>query len=336
MADVKRIKDTDYLAVSARVRALENNLLTQDQYEQLIAAKSDDEAAKLLQAFGYGALDLSSPEALDAGLSAARAETLADLGGGVPDAGFLDVFRLGYDYHNVKAVLKAEAMGTAADSMLTELGRVGARELEDALRREGAADLPGRLAEAAAEGREVLAATRDPQLSDIAVDRWYHRDLLVTAEATGSAFLCGYVRLKIDCANLRALVRALRMGKNAEFLRGVLFAGGGVETDELLRVSANGGSGLAELYAPTALARAAEAGAEALRGGAPTEFEKRCDDALSAYLDDARLVAFGEEPLLAYLAALETEYTNLRIVLMGRAAGVPGDVVRARLRAGFV
>ena len=81
---------------------------------------------------------------------------------------------------------------------------------------------------------------------------------------------------------------------------------------------------------------AAALGAKALSGGLLTDFEKACDNALSAYLDAARLIPFGEAPVLAYLAARETEYTNLRIVLMGRMAGVPADVIRSRLRAGYV
>ena len=36
--------------------------------------------------------------------------------------------------------------------------------------------------------------------------------------------------------------------------------------------------------------------------------------------------------LLAYLAARETEYTNIRILLMGRAAGLSPEVIRSRLR----
>ena len=67
-----------------------------------------------------------------------------------------------------------------------------------------------------------------------------------------------------------------------------------------------------------------------------TDFEKLCDDAQTAYLERARLIPFGEEPVLAYLVARETEYTNLRIVLMGRMAGVPAEVIRSRLRAGYV
>ncbi|MBE7004374.1 MAG: V-type ATP synthase subunit C [Ruminococcaceae bacterium] len=332
----KQIKDVDYLAISARVRAMENGLLTAEQYDQLLAAKSDEEVAKLLQSFGYPQLDPSHPDDMDAALSEDRSAMLEDLGSSIPDPGYLDVFKIKYDYHNIKAILKAEAMETSASGILTDLGRVKAEELAGALREGELSGLPGLLEEAVAEGREVLSATRDPQLGDAALDKWYFRDLLKTAEDTGSDFLLGFVRRQLDCANLRTLVRTLRMGKTADFLRGVLFEGGEVGTDELLRVSANAGGGLLELYAPTDLADAAEAGSAALSGGSLTEFEKRCDDAVNAYLDAARLIPFGEAPVLSYLAMRETEYMNLRIVLLGHSAGIPADVIRSRLRAGCV
>ena len=44
------------------------------------------------------------------------------------------------------------------------------------------------------------------------------------------------------------------------------------------------------------------------------------------------MIPFGEAPLLAYLAAWETEYTNIRILLMGRAAGLRPEVLRSRQR----
>lgn len=58
------------------------------------------------------------------------------------------------------------------------------------------------------------------------------------------------------------------------------------------------------------------------KGGPLTAFEKLCDDAVGDYLAGAQSVPFGEAPLVSYLAARETEYTNLRILLMGRAAGI--------------
>ena len=332
----KKIKDTDYLAISARVRAMENDLLTAEQFEQLITARTRDDTLKLLQSFGYGELEPRHPEALDADLTNMRADEFDDLAAALPDPAVLDVFKIKYDYHNIKAMLKAEVMDVSPGEMLTDLGRISVEDLFVAQRDNDGSNLPGRLASAVYVGREVLSSTRDPQLFDVAVDKWYFRDLLETAENTGSDFLVGFVRLQIDSANLRTLVRTLRMGKGSDFLRGVLFKGGSVGTDEVLRVSAGGGSGLAELYAPTALAEAAESGAKAAAGGSLTDFEKLCDDALTAYLESARLIPFGEAPVMAYLAARETEFTNLRIVLMGRAVGVSPDVIRSRLRAGLV
>jgi len=190
------------------------------------------------------------------------------------------------------------------------------------------------IAETAAEAREVLDTTRDPQLSDIALDRRCYQEMAQVAEETGSAFLAGYVKIQIDAANLRSLVRTLRMGKSGDFLKTVLLEGGDIGADA---VAAAGNSGsLQELYGPTPLQAAAEAGAEALRGGPLTDFEKLCDDAVGEYLAGAQFVPFGEAPLLGYLAARETEYTNIHILLMGRGAGLPADVIRSRLRNGYV
>ena len=332
----KKIKDTDYLVISARVKAMETGLLSRERMEQILEAKSDEEAAKILQECGYPELDAADPEAMDAALSAAREETLSDVMDGAPEPRYIELFKLKYDYHNVKALLKAEAMGTSADRMLMDMGRVSAAVLKEAVRTGELDELPPMLASAVAEAREILDTTRDPQLSDIALDRWTYADMAALAEDTNSDFLRGYVAVQIDAANLRALVRTVRMGKSPEFLRGVLIEGGEVASDAILTLSANHGSGMSEVYGPTRFAAAAEAGAEALRGGPLTEFEKLCDDAVGDYLAGAQYVPFGEAPLVGYLAARETEYTNLRILLMGRGAGLPADVIRSRLRAGYV
>ena len=332
----KKIKDTDYLAISARIKAMENGLLTRERMEQVLEARTDEEALKLLQESGYPELHATDPESLDAALSASREETLADLADSVPDPRYIDIFKLKYDYHNVKAILKAGAMGVSSDHMLMDMGRVSTAELKKALQSGELENLPPMVASAAAEAREVLETTRDPQLSDIVLDRWCYKDMDAVAETTGSAFLHGYVKAQIDAANLRSLVRTLRMGKSADFLKGVLFSGGDISEDAILSVSTNGGSGLMELYGSTRFRAAAESGEEALKGGALTDFEKRCDDAVGDYLAGAQFVPFGEAPLLGYLAARETEYTNLRILLLGRSMGLPADVIRSRLRASYV
>ena len=47
-----KIKDTDYLAISARVRAMETTLLTEGRMDRLLEARSDEEVSKLLQECG--------------------------------------------------------------------------------------------------------------------------------------------------------------------------------------------------------------------------------------------------------------------------------------------
>ena len=86
----KRIKDTDYLAISARIRAMENGLLTRERMEQVLEARTGDEAAKILQECGYPALDPARPEEMDAALAAVREETLADLAAYPLYVGFAD------------------------------------------------------------------------------------------------------------------------------------------------------------------------------------------------------------------------------------------------------
>ena len=204
-----KIKDTDYLAISARVRAMETTLLTAERMERLLEARSDEEVSKLLQDCGYPELDAARPEAMDAALSQAREELLTDLGDGAPDPGYIDIFKLKYDYHNAKAILKAAAMGTSPDRMLMDMGRIGAAELKTAVESGELDKLPGALPAAVAEAKSVLDTTRDPQLSDIVLDRWMYRDMAQVAEDTGSQFLRGYVETQIDAANLRALLQHL-------------------------------------------------------------------------------------------------------------------------------
>ena len=75
---------------------------------------------------------------------------------------------------------------------------------------------------------------------------------------------------------------------------------------------------------------------EALSGGRLTDFERLCDNAVNDYLKTARLVPFGDAPVVAYLAAKENEFTAIRILLTGKLAGLEPDTIRERLRDAYV
>ncbi len=328
-------KDTDYLSLSTRLHAMENRLLTRERMERMIDAKDHAEAAKVLSECGYGELSEVSGGELEAALARAQDEVFRDLSSASPDVNLIDVFRIKYDYHNAKVLIKAEAMGTDPARLLMGGGRYDPEALADAYRRDDLRDYSDLFRQAAARAKEALASTEDPQLCDFILDRACYAELTAAAQATGSDFVKGYAALLIDVVNLRCAVRASRLGRGSDFLGQVLLPGGSLEpqTIQLAKVEEMG-----HVFAAGILAAAAALGAavSAPGSGPLTAFERACDNAVTAYVAAARRVPFGEQTVVGYLYAREAELTAIRTIMSGRLAGLDGDTIRERLRDSYV
>ena len=168
---LSRNKDTDYLALSARIHAMEGRLLTRDRMDRMIDAREESEALKVLTECGYGGAEGLRAQDVERVLATARAETFQELSTAAPDPRVVDVFRLKYDYHNAKVLVKAEAMGIDAGRLLLDGGRVPASGLAENYQKEQLGGLSLRFQSAIREARETLAASHDPQLADLALDR---------------------------------------------------------------------------------------------------------------------------------------------------------------------
>ncbi len=323
-------KKEAYLYISAVLRAREPRMLSREKAERLLDAPSFADCAKSLADSGYEDMSQMNAAGIDAALSRRRAAVFRELAGLLPDEGLIDLFRVRYDYHNAKTVLKAEAVGSDPAPLMSDSGRIRPEAMLNAYREDRAVDLPGRLAEAMKAGKELLARTANPQLADFLLDKAYFAELQDLADRLGSDFVRRYVAVLADSTNLRSAVRTLRMGKNADFLREALVPGGTVSEERLLASAS--GDAIASLYASGALSDAASLGAAAAEGGSLTAFELACDNAVPAMLSDARLVSYGEEPVVAYLAAVESEITAVRMILTGRLAGIEPQTIRERLR----
>ena len=332
--NVKKLKENDFLSISARIRVLENKLLTAERMERMIDAKDVNDAAKVLGECGYPDLPEVTNSALDAMLADAQGALFADMGKAVGNEALMDVFRVKYDYHNAKTLVKAEALKLDQDRLLLGGGRYDPSQLAEDYRAEDLRSCSDTFQEAVGHAREVLGSSGDPQQADFILDRACFEELSALARQSGSKFLEGYVAALIDASNLRAAVRAARLDKAGEFLRAVLVPGGTVPPEAVAQAK---GTELDKVFKNTALKYAAEAGAGlAVPGGGPlTEFERLCDDAVMDYLKKARMIPFGEQPVIAYLYAREAEATAIRIILTGRMAGIDGATIRQRLRRAY-
>ena len=185
-------------------------------------------------------------------------------------------------------------------------------------------------AHAALDAERVLAETGDARRSDLLVDAACFARQLELAQASGCQILADYVRALIDGANLKSLVRTLRLKKDAAFLRELLLPGGTVSPERIVQHGFS--SSAAELFAGSALAQAAQAAEAAAAGGSLTELERLCDNAALNVIGRARRVPFGVEVPVGYVAARENELMSVRLVITGLLAGIPADQIRERLR----
>ena len=324
------INKEDYLYISSLLRAREPRMLSREKAERMLDAPGFEDAAKMLTDSGYEDMSQMTVKQIEDALSQRRVRVFHELETLVPDAAALDLFRLKYDYHNIKVLIKADAMFQNDASLLSASGRIAPETVQRKFNEDRLRDLPGELGHAAEEAKALLSRSANPQLSDFLLDKAYFREMQALAEGLDSDYARGYVALLADSTNLRTAVRILRMGKDIGYLQEALVSGGSISEE---RLSAGiSGEGIAAVFAGTPLAKAAQLGQEAVSGGTLPAFELACDNALASYLADAKLCSFGEESVLAYLAGTENELTAVRMILTGRLAGVPADTIRERLR----
>ena len=170
-----------YLCLSAMLRAREGKMLTADRAGRMLEAQNFEECAKLLGDCGYEDMTGMSAGEIDAALSAHREAVFAELENLVPDKALVELFRLKYDYHNAKTVLKAEAMGADPLRLMSFSGRVAPEKLKSAWDEERLPDLPKVLGEAMVEAASTLARTANPQLADFELDRAYFAEMKAIA-----------------------------------------------------------------------------------------------------------------------------------------------------------
>ncbi len=326
--------DTDYVYLSTLLKALEKNMFSKEDLTRLVAVRTDEDAVKFLTEKGWNAFDAHDSIALEQEISSQRKALFDLIYRYVPDAGVVDLFRLKYDYHNLKTLIKATAQGLDGKRLLSDAGTIAPTVLIGMYNDKDFSHMHPIMAAAVQEAADLLARTGDPQLSDLLLDGALAAQMLTLAQAAESAFLLGYVRLWIDLGNLRVLTRAALSKKGFDYLQRAIFPGGNVAcaqvreiTPELLR----------SLFGFGALTAAAETAAEALSGGlALAALDMACDNTLIEYIRASRLIPFGEATVISYLLAFESQLVAVRTVMSGRASGLSEERITERLRMSYV
>ncbi len=326
--------DTDYVYLSTLLKALEKNMLSKEDLTRLVSARTDEDAVKLLTEKGWNNFDARDLTALEQELSYQRKALFDLIYRYVPEAGVVDLFRLKYDCHNLKALIKATAQGLDGKRLLSDAGTISPGVLVGMFNDKDFNRMHPIMAAAAQEAADLLARTGDPQLSDLLLDSALAAQMLALAGTAQSDFLSGYVRLWIDLGNLRVLTRAALSKKGFDYLQRAIFPGGNVACAQVREVSPEL---LRSLFGFGVLTTAAETAAQALSGGAAlAALDMACDNTLIEYIRASRLIPFGEATVISHLLAFESQLAAVRTVMSGRASGLSEERITERLRMSYV
>ena len=310
---------TKYANAVGAVRAMENNLLSRSDIEQLINARSKAE--------------MSSITASKTGT--AKSEDLSDVWAMLmeyaPDCKELEILLYRNDFHNLKAVLKAIISNRDPEQYYIAPSNVGLKELTEAINTKDPSGLPEYMRRIASEAYELVTRTLDGQLSDSLIDKAALKAMQNSAAASGSEFMQRYAQLTTACADLKTAYRCCLLGKSAQFMETAVCGSPELEKDALIKASLAGTEQFFSHLETTPYSDGA-----ALLKESAAKYEKWCDDVLMELAESARMLAFGSEPLAAYFIAKEAEIKNLRILSVCKEFGADKETITERMRKLYV
>lgn len=328
-----------YVYAVARLRGMENRLLDASFLSRLIDSPTLDDALKALGETPYSRwLGKAAEAAFDKLIDEEMLATCRELEQFVPDKALLTLFRMPYDYHNVKVVLKSLFKVRGGDSegrrheLLSPLGSVDPAELVSALETEEYAHLPYGLGDLIPRCWFLWEQTRDAQAVELLLDHHLFATMLSLAEDLKMPAIVDWVRNKIDAENLRSAVRLQRMGFDTAKGLPFFHPGGTIRPDDVARLLGEPLETWSKLLSHTGIGPLLDALQD--RSDLRTtlsEVSKALDAYLIRVLEKARFSMDSPANVLLYLLTKEAEARNLRIVLVCVAGGLNREFARRLL-----
>ena len=334
-----RINEGDYAYASARIRAKEPKLLGKSHFARMLEAFSAVEAYKVLTESDYGIAGSSIGSVFDYEklLTEEMQKCYGLLMEIAPQLELVKAFQRRHDYFNIKVLLKAEFSGKQTPPILVETGTIGSEAMSRMIRERDYSELTPIMQEVVEETRDVFSRTQDPQTVDLLLDRASYRQLAEDLSEIDIPYLHKIARIMTDITNIKMFIRARSLNKSWDFIRNLLLEGGSIREKIWFENSEKPVDNFVEEIRFSEYGEAIGKGWELYKAqNNISGLEKLLDDLLMNVVREAKIVTMGVEPLIAYLFAKETEIRNVRIIMTGKINKLPVDLIRERLREGYV
>ncbi|UCD72158.1 MAG: V-type ATPase subunit [Syntrophobacterales bacterium] len=331
--------DVRYAYAVGRIRALETRLLTGERVDRMAESGSIDELLRLLGETQYADSfsGLASPWEYEAILDDEMGEVLKLMVELSRDTALTDIFRLRYDFHNLKAALKEKSGGEPLDSAYIALGTIHVERVRDAVRdEEKVRDISTPLRAALEVVTEAFPEAPDPKWIDILIDREMFRTFLGVAMRERCLFLHELLKGEIDLINILSFFRIRWEEGERSFFQEVFLEGGTLSREFLSGLFEENLDAVPSRFSHTPYVLMVTEGLAHLQTqGSFFVFERMREEFLFSYIKRAGLIAFGIEPLIAYHYMKESEIRTIRTIFVGLLNNVPSETIKERISRGF-
>lgn len=334
-----KINEGDYAYSSARIRAIEVKLLESSRFDRMLDAPAAEEAFKVLAEaeYGFGGSSTGSVYSFEALLAEEMKKCYSLLSEIAPQIEVVKAFQRRHDYFNAKVLLKAEFSSQEAPSILMDTGTIDKEAIKRIIREREYGDLNPIMRQAIEETHDVFSRTQDPQAVDLLLDKASYLQLATDLKEIESPFLQRLAEIMVDITNIKMYIRARSLNKAWDFLKKLLLEGGTIYERRYFENSDKSIDAFIDDIRFSKYGDAVHNGWELFKARKNISgLERLLDDYLMGFIREAKMVTMGVEPLVAYLFAKEAEIRNVRIIMTGKINRLPADLIRERLRMGYV
>lgn len=315
-----------YPYAAARIHARELSLLSRQNLDQLLAAKTYEECLHSLRGLGWDEGDTAEEI-----LAAETEKTWQLMGELLPEPEVFQLFRLPADFNNAKAAVKAVVTDVPTQRVFLPGGSIQPESMVKALKENDFSSLPKWMAKPLQQAQQLLLQTRDGQLCDVLLDKAALDAMMQEGKKSECALLKEYAQLFVAAADLKIAQRAILTGRPASFLKEALAE---CDTLSLSRLEAAALEGMDGLESYLSLTDYADS-IPALKAGA-SAFDKWRDDRIMALIQGEKANPFTLGPVAAYFLARQNEIAMVRIILSAKRNGLDVEDVQERLRVMYV
>ncbi|GHS99064.1 ATPase [Synergistales bacterium] len=328
-----------YMYAVARLRAMENRFLDAAFFTRLIECVTLEEALKSLGETVYGQWITGGATPFDKIIDAELIATCKDLEQFVPDKRLLDIYRMPYDFNNVKVILKsafkAREGGERRHDLLSAMGAIDTETLVLAIEGEEYGFLPYGLSDAIPHAWSVWEQTKSARDAELVIDERLFAAMKKLAAALNIPGLVRWVEHRVDAENIGSALRLARINIDPATARGYFHKGGALSPDDVTRLMSEPFESWGKSLSHTSFGAIFDALQDRSDMQAVLcDVSKELSASLIVVLSSAHYKTEAPENVLLYLLQKDEEAKNLRIALVCVANGLNREFARRLLSHG--